>query len=129
MKETSPQTPENPIQRPRFVIDSPPPLREETKSKTKNPSVLDLVNDKLKSAALLRCGICEWRDVKWRCLDETCPGFADFKFYDLCTSGIHGEHEHLIMTPEDRADAMRYFAARREEGVEENTLHGGKPRD
>jgi hypothetical protein len=90
-----------------------------------------MVNDKLKSAALLRCGICEWRDVKWRCLDETCPGFADFKFYDPCTSGIHGEHEHLVMTPEDRADAMRYFAARREEVVVENTprSHCGKPPD
>jgi len=90
-----------------------------------------MVNDKLKSAALLRCGICEWRDVKWRCLDETCPGFADFKFYDPCKSGIHGEHEHLVMTPEDRADAMRYFAARREEVVVENTprSHCGKPPD
>ena len=80
-----------------------------------------MVNDKLKSAALLRCGICGWRDVKWRCLDETCPGFIDFKFYDLCTSGVHGEHEHLIMTPEDRAEAMRYFTTRREEVVVENT--------
>ena len=93
------------------------------------PSVLDTVNDKLKSAALLRCGICEWRYVKCRCLDERCTGFADFKFYDLCTSGIHGDHEHLIMTPEDRADAMRYFLARWEEGVVENTPHGGKPLD
>ena len=129
MEETSPQTPENPIQRPRFVIDSPPPLREEIKSKTKNPSVLDMVNDKLKSAALLRCGICEWRDVKWRCLDETCPGFADFKFYDLCTSGIHGEHEHLIMTPEDRAEAMRYFTTRQEGNVAESDTHRRNPRD
>ena len=32
-------------------------------------------------------------------------------------------------TPEDRADAMRYFAARREEGVVENATHGGKPLD
>jgi hypothetical protein len=106
-------------------------LREEIKSKTKNPSVLDMVNDKLKSAALLRCGICGWRDVKWRCLDETCPGFIDFKFYDLCTSGVHGEHEHLIMTPEDRAEAMRYFTKRREEVVVENTprRHCGKPPD
>ena len=84
-----------------------------------------MVNDKLKSAALLRCRICGWRDVKWRCLDETCPGFIDFKFYDLCTSVIHGDHEHPIMTPEDRADAMRYFLARREEVVVENTPTAG----
>jgi hypothetical protein len=88
-----------------------------------------MVGEKLKSAALLRCGICEWRDVKWRCLDERCPGFADFKFYDLCTSGIHGEHEHLIVTPEDRVDAMRYFTLRSEGEVVENSTHGGKPLD
>ena len=104
-------------------------MREETKSKSKNPSVLDMVNDKLKSAALLRCGICGWRDVKWRCLDETCPDFTDFKFYDLCTSGIHGEHEHLIMTSEDRRDAMRYFAERQEEGRNKSTAQCGKPPD
>ena len=86
-----------------------------------------MVNDKLKSAALLRCGICGWRDVKWRCLDETCPGFIDFKFYDLCTSGVHDEHEHLVMTPEDRADAMRYFAGRQEEGREKSMTHRGEP--
>ena len=88
-----------------------------------------MVNDKLKSAALLRCEICGWRDVKWRCLDERCPGFADFKFYDLCTSGIHGDHEDLIMTPEDRADAMRYFALRREGDVVKNNTHVGKALD
>jgi hypothetical protein len=88
-----------------------------------------MVNDKLKSAALLRCRICEWRDVKWRCLDETCPGFADFKFYDLFTSGVHGEHEHLIMTPEDRAEAMRYFTTRQEGYVAESDVHRRNPRD
>jgi len=72
-----------------------------------------MVNDKLKSAALLRCGICGWRDVKWRCLDERCPCFTDFKFYDLCTSGIHGEHEHLIMTPEDRRGTSQHDRRKR----------------
>jgi hypothetical protein len=129
VEEISPHTPDNPIQRNRFVIDSPLPQWEETKSKTKNPSVLDMINDKLKSPALLRCGICGWRDVKWRCLDETCPGFTDFKFYDLCTSGIHGEHEHLIMTPEDRAEAMRYFTAPQEGNVAESDVHRRNPRD
>ncbi len=45
MEKTLPYTPDKTIQRPRFLIDSPSPLREEIKSGMKISSVLDKVND------------------------------------------------------------------------------------
>jgi hypothetical protein len=66
----------------------------------------------------LKCRICHLRNVKYRCLDQNCDGFKDCRFYDACSLLRHDQHEHILMTEEDKEAALDYFELLKEEEAE-----------
>ncbi len=65
--------------------------------------------------SMMKCQLCRLWNVKWRCLDQSCPRFKDCRFYDPCSEPLHEQHKHILMTEEDRVDAIRYFLVLKEE--------------